>query len=294
NISQKEFYGYIDIIRNGSKIKKYLMGKRVQKRLKEYRYMSSLEESYINISQLFYRSFNKLFFKQKKKIHSSGALIVIAGLDATGKTTITYDLKKWLDKNFKLSLIHFGKPPSTLITYPFNLLIKLFRREVSSDSSLKSSIQKDEPKPFIYLVRQVILAYDRYRLIKKYWKKTSSGEIVILDRYKSENYGVMDSKRLNTVHYSGIKLKLAEFENHLYDIMPTPDVLFYLTVPVEVAVQRNHNRIKDGKESEEFIRLRHKQNRDLKYDSHHIYIIDTNQSYESEIRDIKSKIWSIL
>jgi len=293
-VSEKEFYNYIDTIRDGSKIKKYLAGKKLKKRLKEYIYMGSLEENYINISQLFYRSFNKLFFKQKKKIHSTGALIVIAGLDATGKTTITHDLKKWLGKNFTLSLVHFGKPKSTPITYPFNFLIKLLRREVSSSSSLKSSIQKDTPKPFIYLVRQVILAYDRYSLIKKYWKKTSSGEIVILDRYKSEDYGVMDSKRLNTVHYSGIKLKLAEFENHLYDIMPTPDVLFYLTVPVEVAVQRNHDRIKEGKESEEFIRLRHKQNRDLNYNSNHTYIINTDQPYESEIRDIKSKIWDIL
>jgi thymidylate kinase len=294
NISEKEFYSYIDIIRDGSKIKKYLAGKRVKKRLKEYRYMGSLKENYINISQLFYRSFNKLFFKQKKKIHSTGTLIVIAGLDATGKTTITYDLKKWLGKNFTLSLIHFGKPNSTLITYPFNFLIKLLRREASSNNNLKSSIQQDTPKPFIYLVRQVILAYDRYTLAKKCWEKTSSGEIVILDRYKSEDYGVMDSKRLNTIHYSGLKLKLAEFENHLYDTMPTPDVLFYLTVPVEIAVQRNHNRIKEGKESEEFIRLRHKQNRDLNYIAHHTYIIDTNQPYESEIRDIKSKIWNIL
>ncbi|MCK4440571.1 MAG: hypothetical protein KAU90_01100, partial [Sulfurovaceae bacterium] len=271
NISQKEFYGYIDIIRNSSKIKKYLTGKKVLKKLKDYRYMSSLEENYINISQLFYRSFNKLFFKQKKKIHSSGTLIVIAGLDATGKTTITHDLKKWLGKNFTLSLVHFGKPSSTLITYPFNLLIKLIRREASNDSSLKSSIQQDTPKPFIYLIRQVILAYDRHSLMKKYWRKTSSGEIVILDRYKSEDYGVMDSRRLNPVHYSGIKLKLAELENHLYDTMPIPDILFYLTVPVEVAVQRNHDRIKEGKESEEFIILRHKQNKNLNYTSNHTY-----------------------
>ena len=293
NITPKEFYSYIDTIRDGSKLQKYLAGKRVQKRLKRYRYMSSFQESYRNIYQLFYRSFNKLFFKEKKKINSSGILIVIAGLDATGKTTVTEDLKKWLGKNFTVTLAHFGKPKSTPITYPFNLLIKLLRQK-TENVTLKSSIQRDRPKPFIYLVRQVILAYDRYSLIKKCWSRVSQGEIVILDRYKSEDYGVMDSKRLNTIHYSGIKLKLAEFENHLYDTMPTPDVLFYLTVPVEVAVERNQNRIKEGKESEEFIRIRHKQNRNLNYNSHHIYIIDTNQSYESEIRDIKSKIWEIL
>jgi len=294
NISEEEFYSYIDIIRNGTKLQKYFAGKRVKKRLKEYKYLSTLEENYINISQLFYRSFNKLFLKQKKRVHSMGTLIVVAGLDATGKTTITHDLKKWLGKNFTISLVHFGKPKSNPLTYPFNFLIKILRKEASSSSNFKSSIQKSGAKSFVYMVRQVILAYDRYRLAKKCWEQTSSGDIVILDRYKSEDYGVMDSRRLNPVDYSGLKLKLAEIENSLYNKMPKPDILFYLTVPVEIAVQRNHDRIKEGKESEAFIRVRHKQNRDLTYISNQTHIIDTNQPYESEIRDIKSKIWKVL
>jgi thymidylate kinase len=294
NISENEFYSYIDTIRDGSKIERYFAGKKLKKRLKEYRYLSFLEENYTNIYQLLYRSFNKLFFKQKKRVHSSGTIIVIAGLDATGKTTVTQDLKKWLGKNFTTSLVHFGKPKSTLLTYPFNFLIKILRKEASSSSGFKSSIQKKGAKSFLYIVRQIILAYDRYRLIKECWKKSSAGDIVILDRYKSEDYGVMDSKRLNPIDYSGLKLRLVEFENSLYDKMPKPDILFYLNVPVEIAVERNHNRIKEGKESEAFIRLRHKQNRDLTYSSEHTHIIDTNQPYKKEIREIKSKIWSIL
>ncbi len=35
--------------------------------------------------------------------------------------------------------------------------------------------------------------------------------------------------------------------------MAKPDILFNLTVPVDVAVERNRSRIKEGKESEEFI-----------------------------------------
>ena len=47
-----------------------------------------------------------------------------------------------------------------------------------------------------------------------------------------------------------------------------PDVLFYLTVPVEVAVQRNEARIKKGKESEEFSKNKDMQKiRDLKLQS---------------------------
>jgi thymidylate kinase len=294
NISIYEFYGYIDTILNGTKFKKYTEGKRLKERLSNYKYLNFFEENYNNIGQLIYRVCNKLFYKQKKKLHSSGAMIVVAGLDATGKTTVTNELKKWLGKNLTISLVHFGKPSSTLRTYPINFLIKLMRRN-STDSNLKSSIKKDDrPKSFLYIFRQVVLAYDRYSLAKKCSKKTSMGELVLVDRYKSENYGVMDSKRINPKQYKGLKRKLANFENSLYEKMPKPEILFYLTVPVEVAVVRNEERIKEGKESEEFIRIRHEQNKNLTYRANHNFKIDTDQPYEDEIRDIKSKIWSIL
>ena len=140
----------------------------------------------------------------------------------------------------------------------------------------------------------VVLAYDRAVLIRKQWRKTSEGEIVICDRYKSENHGVMDSKRLDPALYSGIKKRLALFENSLYDRMPEPDMLFYLTVPVEVAVVRNEERIKEGKESEAFIRIRHEENRDLIYHAKFNYKIDTDRDYAEVLTEIKSKLWSVL
>ena len=294
NISLDEFYSYIDTIINGTKLKRYRDGKKLKNRLKNYKYLSFVEDYRNNILQLSYRVSNKLFYKEKKKLHSAGAMIVIAGLDATGKTTVTDELKNWLGKNLTVSLFHFGKPNSTILTYPFNFLIKLMRKRYK-DSTLKSSIKRDEkPKSLLYILRQIVLAYDRYTLVKKYYKKVSMGEIVLVDRYKSENYGVMDSKRVNPNEYRGIKRALAKFENSIYDKMPIPDILFYLTVPVEVAVIRNRDRIKEGKESEEFIRVRHTQNRDLTYIAKYNYKIDTDQDYKDEIRDIKSKIWRIL
>ncbi len=293
NIREEEFYGYIETLRVGSKIERYFAGKRVVKKLKKYRYMSSFKESYINISQLLYRISNKLFFKRKKRL-STGTIIAITGLDATGKSTVTNDLKKWLGKNFTTHLTHFGKPKSSILTYPFNLLIKILRREASSSSSMKSSIQKNGAKSLPYIIRQLILAYDRYRVAKRYWDRASAGDIVIFDRYKSENCGVMDSHRLDTKYYSGLKLRLVELENSLYKKIPKPDIILYLTVPVDIAVERNEKRIKEGKESREFIKIRHKLNQNLTYSADCIYTIDTNQPYQNEIRDIKSKIWRIL
>jgi thymidylate kinase len=294
NVSKKELFDYIEIIKHGSFLHRYVKANLLKNKLIKYKSLNFVQESINNILQFGYRVTNKLLLKQKKKLHSAGTLIVVAGLDATGKTTITTELKKWLGKNFTVSLIHFGKPPSSVLTYPINLAIKVMKKK-SSDTILRSSIKNEKSqKSLLYIIRQVVLAYDRYRLIRRYWQKTSNGEIVLCDRYKSENYGVMDSRRLLPQNYTGFKKRLAQFENRLYEHMPKPDIIFYLTVPVEVAVERNEKRIKDGKESEEFMRIRHAENQNLTYQAKVFSKIDTNREYQEVIQDIKSKIWDIL
>ncbi len=294
NISKDEFFKYIQIIKSPSALTKYLKGKNLKSKLKKYNFLNLGQEIFHTLNQFTYRVLNKLFFKQKKRFVGGGTLIVIAGLDATGKSTITEELKRWLGKNSTLLLVHFGKPPSTLLTAPFNFLIKLARKK-STTSHLKSSIKNQEgEKSIFYMIRQVILAYDRYSLAKKCQNKMNAGEIVICDRYKSENFNVMDSKRLINKNYNGFKKKLVEFENKLYDDMPQPDILFYLTVPVEVAVKRNEKRIKKGKESEEFIKIRHDENQNLSYRAKIQHTIDTNREYGIVIDEIKSKIWGVI
>jgi len=292
NFTKDEIFKYIIVIKSGSKLLQFLNGNKVRNKLKRYKYLTFYEENLNNIYQFSYRFLNKLIFKQKKKLNS-GTFIVVAGLDATGKTTITNELKKLLGKNFTINLIHFGKPPSTLITYPFNLMIKFLRKN-SNNVNLKSSINDNKAKSLLFILRQVILSYDRYKLATKYFDKVSKGEIVICDRYKSEDYFVMDSKRLDPNVYNGIKKKLSLLENYFYNNMPTPNILFYLKVPVEVAVKRNEERIKEGKESAEFIRIRHSQNKDLTYKADFVYEIDTNREYKEVISEIKTKLWEVL
>ncbi|PNX53412.1 MAG: hypothetical protein BV458_04630 [Thermoplasmata archaeon M9B2D] len=293
-ISEEALYGYAEIIKNGSLFRRYTTANILKYRLRRFRNQGMLKEGLHNIGQLVYRVLNRLFFRQKKRLHSAGTLIVVAGLDATGKTTITAALKRWLGKDLTVSMVHFGKPTSALLTLPINAAIR-FMRKKSSDRSLRSSIKnKESAGSILYIIRQVVLAYDRHTLMKKVWKKTSGGEIVLCDRYKSEDYGVMDSKRLNPERYGGVKKWLAQLENALYDKMPEPDLLFYLTVPVEIAVMRNEERIKEGKESEAFIRIRHEENRDLNYRAKRLYKVDTAREYERVIQNVKSKIWRVI
>ena len=143
----------------------------------------------------------------------------------------------------------------------------------------------------VFILRQLVLAFDRYVLAKNIWKKSSQGNIMLCDRYKSEDFGVMDSKRLISDDHFGVKKTLSLKENKLYNFMPVPDIIFYLTVPVDVAVQRNEDRHKKGKESEEFLRKRHLENQNLNYKSKNLYRIDTNREYKEVISEIKILIW---
>ena len=291
-ISIVDLFKCVEVIKDGGLLKKFSHARKLKKSVKKYLYQGVVANSLNNTSQFFYRVLNKLFYKQKKNLFSGGSVIVIAGLDATGKTTITTELKKWLGKNFSISEVHFGKPPSTFLTFPINFLIKILRKQTSIDSEVRSSTKtENKQKSLVFIIRQLVLAYDRFNLAKNIWKKSSKGNIVLCDRYKSEDYGVMDSKRLIPLDHSRIKKKLSLKENKLYDSIAVPDILFYLTVPVDVAVQRNEDRIKKGKESEEFLRKRHLENQNLKYKARGFYKINTDRPYIEVIKEIKNLIW---
>ena len=66
-----------------------IYARKLKKSVHNYLYQNVFVNYLKNINQFFYRVLNKLFYKQKKKLFSGGSIIVIAGLDATGKSTIS-------------------------------------------------------------------------------------------------------------------------------------------------------------------------------------------------------------
>ncbi len=97
---------------------------------------------------------------------------------------------------------------------------------------------------------------------------------------------MMDSPRLNPKDYKGIKRKIAKLENSLYSKMPKTRYSILINCPYEVAVERNRTRIKEGTESEEFIRIRHKENQKAKYiGTNMLYKVDTDVPYWTNKED---------
>ena len=247
-ISLNKFRSYLEIISNASALRRYYYALDCKRRLRKYIYQGELNNILSNINQAAYRIFNRLFWHQKKILGSGGMIIVITGLDATGKSTLTCEINKWLGGNFSTALFHFGKPPATLISFPIRLLIWLSRVLNPKSGSKRISLKSNgHHASLFYAFRQVVLAYERYHLSRKIWRKASYGSIVICDRYKSESIGVMDSCRLSIDNFTGLKRMLAKLENKFYRLIHEPDLMLNLTVPIEVAVLRNEKRIKQSK-----------------------------------------------
>lgn len=273
-------------------IRLFHLGKKIRCAIDKHRRISRSKELEHLLFQIIYRILNRLFFHRKKRFNTGGVLIAIVGADATGKTTITNELYKWLSKNFTTHLIHTGKPPSAILTFPMNLAIKIIK--LVKSKSGQCCVSENKKVSALMAVRLMVLAYDRSKLIRRFWRKAVNGDIVICDRYPSTDIGVMDSRRMQPKELKGFKKILAEYEQRCYESIPMADVILQLYVPVEIAVERNNIRDKAGKENEEFIRLRHKNNHGLTYKTKVLYSIDTSGNYDKIIIQLKKLLWQNL
>ena len=236
---------------------------------------------------------------------SGGAVIAIVGPEATGKSTLLAEMRKWLGEHFAVYQIHAGKPKSTLLTAFPNLLVPALRFVLptyrSSRIETQNAAEVQEKKsqkvyPLISAIRSALLAYDRRALLIRAFARASNGSIVLCDRYPSLSPGSPDGPQLSQFPISEagypIQFRLSHLEKQIYEEIPPPDLVILLTVPVEVAILRNKNR---GKvEPEDFVRLRHAQSSNLEFEKAHVYKINTDQPLDKTILEVKKAIWNAL
>lgn len=147
-------------------------------------------------------------------------LIVIEGLDGTGKSTQVEQLSKYLnEKNqevFRLKLPYYSDKSSTLVTMYLN-------------GELGGS-----PSDVNAFAASTFYAADRYASFKKHWgKQYDKDQFIIADRYTTSNASHQMTK-LAKNEWDEYLEWLFEFEYKKMQI-PEPDLVIFLDMPVEVS-----------------------------------------------------------
>ncbi len=297
----------------GRLLHKMRLARRVRARLRPYSVTTAWEQGWLNLRLLLEFAWRRLARGNKNKVLASGgAVIAFVGPEATGKSTLVSGCEQWLDSALAVRTIHAGKPPSSWLTSPMNAFLPLMRRLLpdlrtsrleghgTSSNGGQTSKTRAGLSSLIYAMRAVSIAWDRQRLLVGARRSAARGKIVICDRYPSDEVGQMDSPRLqrNTAGQGPIGQLynwLATLEGKLYRQIAPPDIAVRLSIPLDVALQRNRERIKPGKENDAYLESRHRDcNEWYRAGTRFIYDVSTEQSLDETLRTVKLAIWGSL
>ena len=235
------------------------------------------------------RVFNKLFLKRKKNL-KNGVLVAVCGLDGSGKSTAVNSLLEFYSQQFSTHVVHIGRPNPTIITFPFWVAFRVIEKFMHSDKSESKSVESYFPSANVGIIsafRYLILAYERFKTAKRASKFLMKGYIVISDRYPTMSYGKMDSPRvLNKPQMNFLYSYFHNKEKKLYQSILPCDLALHLSVPVEVSIERNRERVKAGKETDNEIRARYHVNSNLNFKADRYCKIDATEN----LKDIRSTL----
>lgn len=298
---------------NSSIIKKIMLSLIVRRRLRIYTLYNPITQAIKTLNFIWSRGRRRIVGKKKDKMRrSGGAVIAFVGPEATGKSTLVLETRDLLKQAFSVKTIHAGKPPTSWVSAPLNMILPLGRKILPQLRSVQKkgimsgpSKKQDNSKNsgftgVIYALRAASLAWDRRNLLIKARRLAAKSEIVISDRYPSNEVGGMDGPRLQIKSnpeglFSLIYNWLAKLEEKFYQEVPPPDIVLKLKVSVDTAKVRNRERIKAGKETDEYIEIRHSQIRDWGMaGTKYIFTIDTEKSLQETILNVKENIWEVI
>lgn len=310
----KELFGECleTILKRGGYLKLLRLSFIVRRRLRPYR-KYSFGSSLMGYFQVMLGMLEKKLRNQKgsKILSAGGAVISIVGADATGKSTLVAETNRWLRKNFVVTTVHAGKPPSSITTLPVNMALaankclmgksKRTRNDEDKVPSSNLSTNKENRlgiNSLVYAVRAIALAWDRRALLLKVRRAVAHGEIVISDRYPTNSMGMMDSPRLN----ENLKQKgfiglmygwLARMEMELYRHIPPPHIVLRLNVSFDVAKKRNSSR--EIVDDEVYLQNRHQQAKEWYVTgTRSVQDVNTDLSLAETLLIVKQAIWMSL
>ncbi|MDR1467254.1 MAG: deoxynucleoside kinase [Oscillospiraceae bacterium] len=149
-----------------------------------------------------------------------GKLIVIEGLDGSGKATQT----EFLSKKFTNNGIKFLPVSFPNYNEPSSVLIKMYL----------DSYFGNDPEGVNAFATSSFYAIDRFASFNRSWKKQyDQGYVILADRYTTSN-AVYQLPKLMRNRWESYLIWLCDYE---YDklLLPRPDLTIYLDVPPDIS-----------------------------------------------------------
>jgi dTMP kinase len=152
-----------------------------------------------------------------------GKLIVTEGLDASGKSTQTNLIKKYLEnKKIKYKYLHFP-------LYGQNEAAKVISSYLKGDFG-----NIDEVDP-VFVAG--MYAMDRFLYLPKLKKDLEENEVVLLDRYVFSNMAYQGAKYNNEAQSSIMRDWINELEFGFYEL-PYPNLNIFFDTPIDFIEER--------------------------------------------------------
>lgn len=165
-----------------------------------------------------------------------GKLIVIDGLDGSGKTTQFEIIKEKLSEAQRVRAISFPD-----YEQPSSALVKMY---------LSGELSKDAEGVNAYAASS-FYAVDRYVSYKKFWEESyKNGDLVLASRYVSSN-AIHQMVKLPESQWDGYLEWLSDYEYGKLGL-PAPNLVIFLDMPVEIS-QRLMSERYSGDESKKDI-----------------------------------------
>jgi thymidylate kinase len=150
--------------------------------------------------------------------------------------------------------------------------------------------------PILFGIRAVLLAHDRHALLTRAYASAANGSIVLSDRYPSVERGALDGAQLShddaPAPTGSLRRRLAAVESRFYRRIPPPDLVLYLTAPLEVALERNRSR---GKlEPESYVLSRHERSSSLQFERTIVHRVETDKPLDEVTSEVRRLIWAAM
>ena len=280
-------------------IERAQLGFRFAHRLRKFRRYSRATQIAKTVRLAVPMTANKFLHKQKHmRLSTGGKVVALVGPQATGKSTLLQAARDWLGTELSARIIHVGKPPDTWYSWPATVAIPLLRQLRPGERTMTIELSETKRYPWLYVVRKVLIAAQRRALLRRAFRQSRNGEIVLCDRYPSDEAGAVDGRSFTdeaiAAEGSLPKRTLMRVESAIYRDITPPDLVVELAVSEEVAVQRNITRNKPDKQTNDYVRARHAQKTQPKFERCAVEKLDTSGALEPTVLSLKDIVWRYL